>query len=331
MVVMNVKDDLTAYRWLIEHEYTDVKSFLNDTEEWDTHSQVFRDMLLSPMASYRLILQHNMTNDEKYKLMLRCISKPGTIIVVVGAKGSGKTACVTGKIVPDLMSGKYTKKPVNVAYCGMPQTYPSFLKYHSLMKGDIIFRHDYLSVPSHYVAIQDESAIIENAKNHNVKTQKEREDILPIIRHKDLSILYISQQLMLISKKVRDMVDGFIVKPFSLMQLLKENSDTEFPFPPVVRRFIPTDNNSLLFIHPAVGILIIKHDIYSFYKDDPDKWGKSFKNITDDSEAVAFIDALLNNGYKPGDCRHLLRLRGWDYWNLDQYKERADYLGVLEN
>jgi hypothetical protein len=308
-------------QWLIQERYRSVAQFLEKFSNPATVDADFLDLCKYPSASYNLIKQFFIPNHIKQKMVLDRLRHKGLIVVVVGMKGGGKTACVTGWAIPELM-----RLGEKVTYCGMPQAIPLFLNDDYRVKkacGSLSFKYDFYSVPADNIIVQDESAIIENAKNYNDKNQKEREDILPILRHKGNTVFYLSQQFSFVSKRIRDLTDAFIVKPFNLMQVLKENKGEEFPFPPIVAQMLPKIHNELMFIDGKLGILCLEHDIEQWYKDEPDKWGKSFKNIESEAEAQEFIRALFNNNYPPERVRHFLRLRGYDAWTLQDYVEYA--------
>ena len=183
----------------------------------------------------------------------------------------------------------------------MPQEYPKFLN-------NVNFSYDILDVPSYTLCIQDEAALIQKAKEQMSSKQKDQDDVLPILRHSDKAIVFISQSFLFLSKRVRDFADCFLIKQFSLMQWLKENAATEFPFPELYKYMIPRDQNHVLFIS-SEGLFSIEHTIPEWYLNNSDKYGKAFKSIESKEEAVAYAKALFENDYTPKEVRHLLRLR----------------------
>lgn len=148
------------------------------------------------------------------------------------------------------------------------------------------------------------------------------------MRHSDNSFTILTQGTKMVTKRNRDMADAYEFKPFSLMQLMKEDAHEEFPFPKIVERMLPHYQNQLMYISKGVGILLIEHDIYSFYKEAPDKWGKSFKPIIDEKTALEYAESLFDIGYTPDIVQHYLRLRRWNTWKLGWYETKAQELGL---
>ena len=91
---------VSAYRYLEDH-YIEVDRFIYDNFNFEDRLYIRNLFLYDPITAYQMLNNHLLPNHIKYEMMVEEISKPGNITIVIGGKGSGKTAFVS-KLVDDL-------------------------------------------------------------------------------------------------------------------------------------------------------------------------------------------------------------------------------------
>jgi archaellum biogenesis ATPase FlaH len=141
------------------------------------------------------------------------------IMLITGKRGSGKTAL--GFKFLDVIAGKR-----NAFYLGEGKL-PSFIKKVSDVK----------DVKNDSVLLVDEAAISYSSRNSMKKANKVLSEIMVIARHKNLSLIIITQNSAMIDLNVVRLTDTIIFKEPSLLQArferksikdLFEKADKEF-------------------------------------------------------------------------------------------------------
>lgn len=155
-------------------------------------------------------------NFDDFKTRLKSSS---LIMLITGKRGSGKTAL--GFKFLDVLAGKR-----NAYYLGEGKL-PGFIKKVSDVK----------DVKNESVLLVDEAAISYSSRNSMKKENKVLSEIMVIARHKDLSLIIITQNSAMIDLNVVRLTDTIIFKEPSLLQArferksikdLFEKADKEF-------------------------------------------------------------------------------------------------------
>ncbi|MBS3095798.1 hypothetical protein J4231_03900 [Candidatus Woesearchaeota archaeon] len=133
------------------------------------------------------------------------------IALIFGKRGSGKSA-LGFKLLENINSKTGRKCYV----LGVQQ---------SLMPSWINPIDDVENAPDNSVVLVDEGAISFSSRDSMSSKNKELTKILAIARHKDLTLIFITQNTGLIDKNVLKLVDILLIKEGSLLQVEMERSE----------------------------------------------------------------------------------------------------------
>ena len=146
--------------------------------------------------------------DIIYDEWVKEASKPGHITVIIGRKGSGKSA--TGYCVVEDIN-KVAKKDVYIL--GLPDKAKKLLPDHFKIVDDM------LEVPNGSCVFIDEAAIHFSSKEWYKKGHGELSKLIEIARHKELSLVFVTLNTASVDVNVLRFVDSVLFKPLSLLQL----------------------------------------------------------------------------------------------------------------
>lgn len=145
--------------------------------------------------------------EEKKVNWIKIVHHP-SIVLIVGKKGSGKTATMCS-ILDD-----FHKKQINVGIVAPKQTckmYPKWVKCVNPEK---------LDVPNNYVVGVDDAHLYFYAREWRSDIHKAFDFLARESRHKDVSIIYTTQQARVLDISLVSMCDVIIIKQPSLLQQL---------------------------------------------------------------------------------------------------------------
>lgn len=132
------------------------------------------------------------------------LSKPSTIGIILGARGSGKSA-----IGMKLLENMHAKTHRTVCAMGFkPETLPAWIS--SVQTVD--------AIPNNSVVLLDEAGITFSSRSSMSSANKLLSSLLLITRHKDLSVLFIAQNSSNLEINAIRQADFLILKPSSLLQ-----------------------------------------------------------------------------------------------------------------
>lgn len=166
---------------------------------WEYQRQYMKDNLL---FTKQIIDNYNMSNEEKiYELMNKVSHGKSKIILIVGSRGSGKTATVLYIAEQNYLNENHKK----IYYVGDPENKEVYPKY-------FIFVRSLDELPNGSFAVVDEAAIKYNARKSRTKDNMELTEKMVILRHKDINLLMITQNLSLLEINADRLADIIIYK-----------------------------------------------------------------------------------------------------------------------
>lgn len=197
--------------------------------------------------------------DWEKKLM----KSDSTIGIILGARGSGKSA-----IAIKLLENIHSKTSHKIYAIGFKkETMPSWI--------EVVDSIDNIKNNAHILI--DEGGILFNSRSSMSKPNKILSDLMLIARHKNLSIIFISQNSSNLEVNILRQADYLILKPSSLLQknferkiIMKIYEETSEDF----KNF--KSNEGLAYIHSDDFQGFISNPLPSFWSDTISKsWGKS--------------------------------------------------------
>ncbi|MBS3107324.1 hypothetical protein J4468_00225 [Candidatus Woesearchaeota archaeon] len=147
----------------------------------------------------------------KYSTFENKLYKESIIALIFGKRGSGKSA-LGFKILENI--NNKTKRKCYIL--GIEQ---------SLVPKWINPIGDITNAPDNSIVLVDEGAVSFGSRDSMSSKNKELTKILAIARHKDLTLIFITQNTGLIDKNVLKLVDILLVKEGSLLQTQMERSE----------------------------------------------------------------------------------------------------------
>ena len=195
--------------------------------------------------------------DDFYKFL----NKPGKIGIILGARGSGKSA-LGMRILENL---RFFEKKV----------YALGFNQKKLPKW-IISVEDIKKVPNNSFLLVDESGIGFSSRNSMSLINKFLTELLLISRHKDISIIFITQNSSNIEINTLRQADYLLLKPSSLLQLDFERKKIKDIYLEVKDKFKEYNEEGVTYIYSDVYRGFVKNKLPSFWSEE---LSKSFSGL----------------------------------------------------
>ena len=140
----------------------------------------------------------------------KALMESSRIILIFGKRGSGKSAL--GFRLMENINGVAQRHcyVLGVAQDVLPQWIMSVDDIHSVKNGGVV--------------LVDEGALAFSARESMKKEHKELGKLMAIARHKDLTLIFITQNTGMIDKNVLQLTDTLLVKEGSLLQMEMERT-----------------------------------------------------------------------------------------------------------
>lgn len=265
----------TAFEWLEANGHVE-NQFLWECWKLDDHDLI-RKKGRNPrfVTMYKRILEDWMeTDDCKIDNILNYLAtSEGKVILVIGARESGKTATVT--YLAEKLAERKARK---ICYVVDPhQPYPPFAQPVSNPKES----------PPNSLCIMDEAALRYSSRTSMFGNQQRALALLFTLRHSGRNFIYITQRAEEIDVKIRRQLDAIIAKRQS--QLIRgKNPISEF-----LEVITPRTQEGTLF-WTDYWHHFIRHTPL------PECWteelSKSFAPISDEHEAIQIAAVMYNDG-----------------------------------
>ena len=143
------------------------------------------------------------------------ITKLGTeseITLLLGSRGSGKTA--TSLYLAQKVNEQHPERRIVIINYPQPHLLPKWIHHCKKIE----------DAPNNSLLLIDEAALEYGARDSMTGKNKNLADLLPILRHKDQSAIFATQNTALSDLNLVRLVDSIIVKKLSLLQLKTERS-----------------------------------------------------------------------------------------------------------
>jgi len=185
---------------------------------------------------------------------------PSTIGIILGARGSGKTA-----IGLKLLENLHTMSRKHIYAMGFkPNEMPPWV--HIVESLNDITNNSYILI--------DEGGILFSARKSFSDANKLLSELLLIARHKDLSVIFISQNSANLEINAIRQADYLILKPSSLMQLDFERKRIKDIYTEVADKFKRYKKKGLTYIYSDKFKGFVSNELPGFWTE---KISKSFR------------------------------------------------------
>ena len=184
-----------------------------------------------------------------------------TIGIILGARGQGKSA-LGMRLLENIYSS--TKRPCT-AMGFESKALPSWIK--------VVENVD--DIPNGSFVLIDEGGILFSSRDSMSNANKMLSSLLLIARHKDISIVFISQNSSNLELNILRQADYLLLKPSSLMQIDFERKKIQQMYKEVSDKFDTYHSiRGLTYIYSDLFRGFVSNDLPSFWNDDV---SKSFK------------------------------------------------------
>lgn len=256
--------------WFYEHEDTHIVPYIESNFYEASFNYEYNYMFKHLFFTKKIIEDAMLSNGEKQKKLLNSLAfGKSKIVLVEGARGAGKTATSLW-IVDTLYALKLHKKIYFVKKGERPAGFPPWINVVPEIE----------DVPNGSIAIIDESAIKYNARNSWTDDNKDFTSRLVILRHKDISVIVITQHNKMVEINVRRLADIKIFKRGANLTHDDEKPDSENAL--IRKRLSPRDVDEVLVEIPGFNNFFkFKHDLPEWWDDHI---SKSFKDFNPELE-----------------------------------------------
>lgn len=290
--------DYSLREWLYLYR-TEVQRFLDYRIHPSDHKFMWEKFKINPHLGK--VLTENFTKRDNLKIdeILNLLSKESVIGLLVGARGSGKTALMCW------MLEQLHRRGVTVHYVQTTIPLPAYVK----------LLEDPMDAEQRSVVFFDEAAIRMSARESMSKYSKDMSNLLYVSRHRDCSIIFASQHSMTVDVNIIRMMDVIFYKRLTLEESMMRSDRTASLLFEYLQIMMPKSVEETLYTD-GEKFYVFKNPLPSFWSDVVSKTYVKLR----ESEAVDMLVKLWEGGM--ADLRMLereMRLRGID-WNTSEIK-----------
>lgn len=257
--------------WFNEKEITEIVPFIEKRyRSPEARRAEYKFMRENLYFTKKLIQNGMLSNDEKL-LRFFDMFKYGKskIVTIIGGRGGGKTALAMYLIEKLYLEGHHR----NIYYVKRgerPVWLPPWIHSAQTME----------QVPNKSFAVLDETVLEYGARNFHQDENKSFTERLVILRHKDTSVLLITQHSKLIDINIRRLSDILIYKPgANIEQEGKEDEQRHL----ILKRLMPINNKqALIEIRQKNIFWSIETELPEFWDDE--LVSKTFKDFNPDKK-----------------------------------------------
>lgn len=194
-----------------------------------------------------------------YKLSEKRLHEDSIIALIFGKRGSGKSA-----LGFRLLENAHNKTGRECYVLGVAQAnMPQWIKPVESIE----------EAPKNSIVLVDEGAISFNSRESMKKENKGLAHLLAIARHKNLSILFITQNTGMIDKNVLKLSDVLLVKQGSLLQLEMERPEIKKFYEKAEKLFGNLDGDKRQYVYVIDSDFegAVSHSLPSFWTESLSK------------------------------------------------------------
>ena len=262
----NVFEDLASLQdWFYENDDCFIMPYIE--KHFKPESWSYQHFVMSKNLYFakKIIEDDLLSNDDKEQKLLDSVSfGKSKIIVIEGARGSGKTATAAW-VMDELHKRQMHSRIYFVKKGERPKGFPKFIRIVQEVE----------DVKNGSIAIIDESAIKFNNRNAWKDDNKDFLSRLVILRHKNISVILITQHMKMIDIGIRRLAD---IKIYKLGANLTSEDEMQNDQRKMVReRLKPRDKpECLVEISITSTFFKFNHGLPDWYSDEVSKSFEGF-------------------------------------------------------
>ncbi len=201
-------------------------------------------------------------DERDFKEFLEALKKQSLIVIITGRRGSGKTAL--GFSILEFL--KDSKR--NIYAIGIEAGLPKWIKKE----------YDLSKLKNDSIVLIDEAALSFSARESSKELNRLITKIMAVARHKNLSLIFITQSSAIIDINILRLADVIMIKEPGLLQEKFERKEIQQLYKkvkPIFRR-IEKNKNKYTYVYSDWFEGLIKNRLPSFWNE---KISKSFAEV----------------------------------------------------
>lgn len=235
--------------------------------DWEVITHFF---LENPIQTKMILDDFTKGNDAKQDIVLNIImSGKSKIIYICGGRGQGKS--VLAYWIAEQIHNRAKWIPIYCVGVDINKVFPNWIRYAD----------NITDVPNGSFIILDEASIRYNAREYQKDANIVLGKMLAIARHKDLSVVFITQHVALMDiniTRLRDMIIWKKSNSYSYSEKGSKNTREDRFFSKVRMNMSPRNKNETLFEYPAEKRFIhFLHDVPTFWTEEMSTSFKDYK------------------------------------------------------
>ena len=285
---------ISSLEYLDTHRFK-VQKFLDERFRKVDHNFILREMLKNPIGfAYVIKYNYEYPEQQRIRLVIEKIAKEGSLTIMIGAKGFGKTS--TAVWLLEKIHSLFPKKKLYwFGYSeGIEEYYPYVNQTYSLTAPE-----------DNSFLVCDEGSLAFFSRDFMTREQKARIKELPTLRHRGLSVLIISQFSTSLDVDLFLLSDYIWFKPYFVSDF-----DQRLNLPKWLAYCLPHQPQENLVYDMNLEC------IYTFKNPLPSRWNeklsKPFSKLKSKEEALEFAGKLKKIGFSDREIFDLCRIRGFD-------------------
>jgi len=279
----------SARHWLSGHRLT-MQRYLQKfypPYDWGLIKHFFWE---NPIQARTILDDFAKNNDKKHEIIVKSLTEgKSKIIYVCGARGSGKS--VLAFWLAEQINNKNPKIPIYTVGSNIIKKFPSWVKYAGAIQ----------QVPNGSFIVLDEASIRYNAREFYREANILLGKYLAIARHKEISVIFITQHTALIDiniTRLRDIIFWKRANDYSIGDKgRKVRSEDKF-IQKIRNMMSPREQRQCLFEFPAQKRFInFHHPMPEFWTEELSKAFSSFnfdEKTKYEKKEMDVIEELIN-------------------------------------
>jgi len=244
-------------RYLLQYERdAELLTFVEQKYPEESHSVQIKRMLEFPFFANKVLDDFSLSYDTKLRKFFNMLSfGKSKIITIIGGRGSGKTAFAM-YVVEQLYKEGHHKNVYYVKKGERPPWLPEWINTAQNME----------EVPNKSFAILDETVLEYGARNFHTDENKSFTERLVILRHKDTSVMLVTQHSKLIDINIRRLSDILVYKNGANIE--QEGAQDQERFM-ILSMLMPHDKTrSLIEVKQFNNFWVVQTGLASFWDDE---------------------------------------------------------------